>query len=68
MRAFYSTSLTRDSLLLTAYYGLYVPALMWRQMQNFSTNALALVLSSTAYSEVDYIRDYEEFLAINNNE
>lgn len=51
-----------------SYYGLYVPSLTWRQMQNFSTNALALVLSSTAYSEVDYIRDYEEFLAINFDE
>ena len=45
-----------------SYYGLYVPKGMWRRMQNFSTNSLALVLSSTRYSEGDYIRDYDEFL------
>lgn len=45
-----------------SYYGLYLPARLWRKMQNFSTNSLALVLSSTAFSEYDYIRDYEEYL------
>lgn len=45
-----------------SYYGLYVPAGLWRQMQNFSTNALALVLSSTAFSEDDYLRDYDEYI------
>ncbi len=45
-----------------SYYGLYVPAGFWRQMQNFSTNSLALVLSSTQFSEGDYVRDYQEFL------
>ena len=45
-----------------SYYGLYIPAGYWRQMQNFSTNSLALVLSSTPYSEDDYIRDYDEYL------
>ncbi|MFZ4400964.1 MAG: sugar 3,4-ketoisomerase [Bacteroidales bacterium] len=45
-----------------SYYGLFVPAGLWRQMQNFSTNSLALVLSSTHYVESDYIRDYDEFL------
>jgi dTDP-4-dehydrorhamnose 3,5-epimerase-like enzyme len=45
-----------------SYYGLYVPAGIWRQMQNFSTNSLALVLSSTLYSEDDYIREYDEYL------
>lgn len=44
-----------------SYYGLYIPAGMWRQMQNFSTNSLALVMSSTHYNEMDYIRDYYEF-------
>ena len=44
-----------------SYYGLYVPKGMWRQMQNFSTNSHALVLSSTKYDENDYIRDYDEF-------
>jgi dTDP-4-dehydrorhamnose 3,5-epimerase-like enzyme len=45
-----------------SYYGLYLPAGLWRQMQNFSTNSLALVLSSTHYNEDDYIYDYKEFL------
>lgn len=44
-----------------SYYGLYVPKGMWRQMQNFSTNSLALVLASTPYTAEDYIYDYEEF-------
>ncbi len=46
-----------------SYNGLYVPKGLWREMNNFSTNSLALVLSSTKYDEDDYIRDYEEFLA-----
>jgi oxalate decarboxylase/phosphoglucose isomerase-like protein (cupin superfamily) len=45
-----------------SYNGLYVPKGMWREMENFSTNSLALVLSSTKYDVDDYIRDYEEFL------
>jgi len=45
-----------------SYYGLYVPAGLWRQMQNFSTNSLALVLSSTHYNKDDYVYDYNEFL------
>lgn len=44
-----------------SYYGLYVPKGIWREMNNFSTNSLALVLSSTPYNENDYIRDYEQF-------
>ncbi len=48
-----------------SYYGLYIPAGLWRQMQNFSTNALAVVVSSTKFNELDYIRDYNEFLGIN---
>lgn len=45
-----------------SYYGLFLPAGLWRQMQNFSTNSLALVLSSTHYNEDDYIFDYLEYL------
>ena len=47
-----------------SYYGLYIPRQMWREIENFSTNALALVLSSTPYDAADYIRDYEEFKRI----
>jgi len=46
-----------------SYYGLYVPKGLWREMKNFSTNSLALVLSSTKYDANDYIRDYTEFKA-----
>ncbi len=53
-------------LLNRSYYGLYVPAGVWREMENFSTNSLALVLSSTKYDANDYIRDYEEFKALKN--
>jgi hypothetical protein len=45
-----------------SYYGLYIPAGLWRQMENFSTNSLAMVLSSTKFSENDYIREYNNFL------
>ena len=45
-----------------SYYGLLIPKLVWRTMVNFSTNSLALVLSSTEYDPEDYIRDYQEFL------
>ncbi len=45
-----------------SYYGLYLPAGLWRQMQNFSTNSLAIVLSSTHYDEADYIREYKDYL------
>lgn len=44
-----------------SYYGLYVPKGIWREMANFSTNSLALVLSSTKYNAKDYIYDYEIF-------
>ena len=46
-----------------SYYGLYIPAGFWRQMVEFSTNSLALVLSSTQFDENDYIRNYDEFIA-----
>jgi hypothetical protein len=48
-----------------AYYGLYVPNMIWRRMQQFSTNAVALVLASLPYSPEDYIRDYDQFKRMN---
>ncbi|MCQ2129988.1 MAG: FdtA/QdtA family cupin domain-containing protein [Bacteroidales bacterium] len=45
-----------------SYYGLLVPKGIWREMDNFSTNSLALILASTKYDENDYIRDYQEYL------
>ena len=47
-----------------SYYGLYVPKGLWREMENFSTNSLAMVLSSTDYDATDYIRDYDVFLKL----
>ena len=48
-----------------SYYGLFIPAGLWRQMKNFSTNSLAMVITSTKFSEIDYIRNYDEFLKYN---
>ena len=44
-----------------SYYGLYVPEGIWREMENFSTNSVALILSATKYDEGDYIRDFQNF-------
>ena len=44
-----------------SYYGLYVPKGVWREIDNFSTNSVALILSSTLYDEEDYIRDYSDY-------
>lgn len=44
-----------------SYYGIYVPNGIWRQMDNFSTNSLALILASFPFSKEDYIYDYEAF-------
>ena len=45
-----------------SYYGLYVPAGLWREMDNFSTNSFALEFGSMNYDKSDYIRDYKLFL------
>lgn len=50
-----------------SYLGLYIPKLMWRRLENFSTNSLALIVSSKLYDSNDYIRDYKEFKKIKNN-
>ncbi len=44
-----------------SYYGLYVPKMIWRQLQNFSTNSLAFIAADHGYDEADYIRDFEQF-------
>ena len=49
-----------------SYVGLYVPNLIWRQLENFSTNSLALIVSNIRYNKQDYIRDFEEFKKIKN--
>jgi len=45
-----------------SYFGLYLPPMTWRTIENFSTNAVCLVISSHAFDENDYIRDFNEFL------
>lgn len=45
-----------------SYYGLYVPKGYWRQMSNFSTNSLALILASTPYDPDDYENDFDSFI------
>lgn len=47
-----------------AYHGLYVPRMIWRRMQNFSTNAVAYVLANYPFSNEDYIRDYKVYKAM----
>ena len=47
-----------------SYHGLHVPNLLWRRLENFSTNSLALIVSSISYDSHDYIRDFEEFKII----
>ncbi|HHU58597.1 MAG TPA: WxcM-like domain-containing protein [Bacteroidales bacterium] len=44
-----------------SYKGLYLPPLTWRHMENFSTNALSLHLNSGAYTEDEYLRNYDDF-------
>jgi hypothetical protein len=51
-----------------SYFGLFVPPMTWRRMDNFSTNSIALVLSSTPYDADDYIEDYDEFKKAKSNE
>lgn len=53
-------------LLNRSYYGLFVPKTIWRRLENFSTNALCLILASDFYDAKDYIRKYSEFKTIRN--
>lgn len=47
-----------------SYYGLYIPTMTWREIENFSSGSVCLVLASELYNADDYIRDYEEFKKI----
>jgi len=44
-----------------SYYGLYIPTMTWREIDNFSSGSVCLVLASELYNEADYIRDYDAF-------
>jgi hypothetical protein len=46
-----------------SYVGLYVPPLLWREIENFSDGSVCTVLASEFFDEADYYRIYEEFLA-----
>lgn len=45
-----------------SYFGLYIPNGLWREMENFSTNSVVMVCSSTFYNPDDYIRDFDQYL------
>lgn len=45
-----------------SYYGLYVPPLIWREIEDFSTNSVCMVMASEFYNEEDYFREYSEFI------
>lgn len=45
-----------------SYSGLYLPPMVWREMDNFSSGSVCLVLASENYSEDDYYRDYGDYL------
>ncbi len=49
-----------------SYNGLYVCPMMWRDLDNFSSGAVCMVLASAHYNEEDYIRDYSEFISVAN--
>lgn len=59
---------TQEVILNKPYEGLYIANDIWREMYNFSSNAVLLVLASELYNEADYIRDYKEFLQSVNQE
>ncbi len=50
-----------------SYYGLYVPKMIWRHLQNFSTNSLALIVADQPYDEREYIREFDQFKALKYN-
>lgn len=50
-----------------SYYGLFIPKGLWRIMDNFSTNSLALEFADTKYDSSDYIEDYEQYIKLKNN-
>lgn len=55
-------SVKRTFHLSRPYIGVYLPAGIWREIDNFSSGSICLVLASLPYDESDYIRDYKEFI------
>jgi len=50
-----------------SYYGLFIAPMMWREIDNFSSGSVCMVLASDHYDEMDYYRDYDEFVRANKN-
>jgi len=50
-----------------SYYGLYIPPMIWREIDNFSSGSVCLVLASNKYDEADYYRDYQAFVKVATN-
>lgn len=51
-----------------SYYGLVVPKMTWRRIENFSTNSLAFIVTDMVFDDKEYIRDFDEFLILKQNE
>jgi hypothetical protein len=51
-----------------SYYGLFVPRMYWRHMENFSTNSVAFIVADQDYNEQDYIRDFDAFKRLKEHE
>jgi hypothetical protein len=49
-----------------SYYGIYIPKLVWRHLENFSTNSLAFIVADKPYDENDYVKNFQEFQQIKN--
>lgn len=47
-----------------SYYGLYVPRLYWRSLENFSTNSVGVILASQHYNEAEYVRSFDDFKSL----
>ncbi len=52
----------RSFFLNRSYYGLYIPNMIWRELENFSSGSVCLVMASHYYDESDYFRVYEEYV------
>jgi dTDP-4-dehydrorhamnose 3,5-epimerase-like enzyme len=55
---------SRSFFLNRPHYGLYIPPKVWRELENFSSNSVALSLVSEVYDESDYVRDYDAFKSL----
>ena len=56
-------AMTRTFHLNRSYYGLYISPMIWREIDNFSSGSVCLVLASARFDEADYYRDYDVFAA-----